>query len=218
MDDCVPIATVSVGHNPCRVTKVCNLSSRRFLLTWPNVHYWLSWTPLFGPETGSSTPRTLRDHLIRACCSTLATERFTVQAQESFAVMQKNPAMMEAAAMYAPKAGADATKTVQTQKMQSTFASLLSSALSEHENGADIGTLLLAAMGAPGADGKPLASDMELSNPGEFVLMNQLMAPMMQTMFPMFTGEASTVAASSKEIADLRSEISELRKLVKKGK
>ena len=45
MADCVPIATVTVERGQCRVRQVCNLSNRRFLVTFPTLEYWLSWLP-----------------------------------------------------------------------------------------------------------------------------------------------------------------------------
>ena len=40
--DCVPIATVTVARGQCRVLRVCNISARKFLMSWPNIDYWLS--------------------------------------------------------------------------------------------------------------------------------------------------------------------------------
>jgi hypothetical protein len=37
--DCVPLATVTVRRNPCRVTHICNLTARNFLITIPNLEY-----------------------------------------------------------------------------------------------------------------------------------------------------------------------------------
>lgn len=209
LDDCVPIATVSVGRNPCRVIKVCNVASRRFLLTWPNVHYWLSWLPLFGPATGSKTPHTLRDVLVQICCTSLLGEHFRLQAQEGFTAKYAMAAQ--------PTALAQAVKMesfAQNQAAQSTFANLLESALRDHPAGADLGTLLLAAMDAPDANGRPLASELELGHPGEFVLMNQLVAPMLRTMLPLATTESASAVASAQEVAALREELAALNKLV----
>jgi hypothetical protein len=212
MDDCVPIATVTVRRNPCRVVKVCNVSSRRFLLTWPNVHYWLSWIPLFGPATGKKPARTLRDVLVQLCCTNLG-ERFQDQATGSIGAMHQM-----AQPMPKSKAFTTAGPSMEKQQADGVFASLLASALTEHEAGADLGTLLLAAMGAPDANGQPLASELELRNPAEFMLMNQVFAPMMQKMVPlslfgMAGGGEGT--ASAEDLAALREEVAALSKLVK---
>lgn len=211
MDDCVPIATVTLRRNPCRVVKVCNVSSRRFLLTWPNVHYWLSWMPLFGPVTGKKPARTLRDKLMQLCCTVLG-ERFQTQATGSIDALHRMEEPVYKAKMFGAK------DTSAAQKTDGVFASLLASALSEHEAGADLGTLLLAAMGAPDANGQPLASELELGNPAEFMLMNQLLAPMLKSMLPMpLLGGAggAGAAASADEVAEMRKELAALSKVVK---
>ena len=68
--DCVPLATVTVRRNPCRVVRICNLSARRFLVTFPNLEYWLSWIPLF-VEQSNQAP-SLRQLLERMCCTPIA--------------------------------------------------------------------------------------------------------------------------------------------------
>jgi hypothetical protein len=212
MDDCVPIATLTVRRNPCRMVKVCNLSSRRFLLTWPNIDYWLSWIPLFGPASGKKQARTLRDVLIQQCCTTLG-ERFQDQATGSIGAMHRM-----AEPVHKSEAFNAMGSSAQTQKTDSVFASLLASALSEHEVGADLGTLLLAAMGAPDANGQPLASELEMRNPAEFMLMNQVFAPMMQKMLPMSLfgrGGGIGPAASAQDVALLRKDLTALNELVK---
>jgi hypothetical protein len=201
MDDCVPIATVTVGRKPCRVTKVCNISGRRFLLTWPNVHYWLSWTPLFGPATGAAAPVTLRDLIVRICCTTLG-ERFNVRATGSINAYMDNqqppPIPLRAA-------GTDKLQNQQQQQAQTVFASLLDSALSDHPAGADIGTLLLAAMGAPDEQGQPLMSKLELDHPGEFGLLNEILVPALKLTVP--TAGPSDLAALREELAALARQV-----------
>jgi hypothetical protein len=108
--------------------------------------------------------------------------------------------------------------SAEPQKSESVFASLLASALTEHEIGADLGTLLLAAMGAPDAKGQPLASELEMRNPAEFMLMNQVFVPMMQKMLPMSlfgVGGGAGAAASAEDVALLRQELAALSELVK---
>jgi hypothetical protein len=57
---CVPLATIRVSSNPCRVISICNWTiHRKFATTFPALQYWLSILP-FGVE--------LRRMLDRLCC------------------------------------------------------------------------------------------------------------------------------------------------------
>ena len=188
LDDCVPIATVRVGRNPCRVIEICNLSSRSFLLTWPNIYYWLSW----------SSANNLRDFLKQLCC----TDTYKEQLSGILSQMMQTTATVK-----------KSTSTKTTSK-QSVFSSLLLSA-TEREVSADLGTLLLAAMGASDANGYPLASETELRNPGEFILINQLVVPMLKTMLPQFGAGTSASTDIAKEVVELRKKMEALSKRVK---
>jgi hypothetical protein len=206
MDDCVPIATVTVGRKPCRVLKVCNYAGRRFLLTWPNVYYWLSWTPLFGPATGAGRPATLRDVIVRICCTTPG-DPFKQRARGSIGAWRQpqQPAPI-------PLAGARQAKD------QTAFASLLASALADHPAGADLGTVLLAAMGAPDETGKPLMSDLEMRHPGEFELMNELLVPLLRMSVPTDAGAPGATGGTGTggaDLAALREELAALARQVK---
>ncbi|MBB3219827.1 hypothetical protein [Pseudoduganella umbonata] len=214
-DDCVPIATITVGRSPCRVIKVCNQAGRRFLLTWPNVHYWLSWIPFFGPATGAAQPVSLRDLLIRLCCSSLG-ERFTGRAQGSLA------AYFSAGPQPVPMRAAGGTaQRQQQQEGRTVFASLLASALADHPDGADLGTLLLAAIGAPDAKGEPLMSELEMDHPGEFELMNELLVPLMRMTVPGMGGTHDAMPGGRNSGSDagglqsLREELAALGRQVK---
>src|SRR5438105_2926562 len=58
-DPRVPLATVTVRRDNCRVVRVCNLSYRKFATTLPNLQYWLSFIPFV---------RQLRKALEKLCC------------------------------------------------------------------------------------------------------------------------------------------------------
>jgi hypothetical protein len=59
LDGCVPLATVTIRRRDCRILRICNLEGRKFLVTFPNLAYWLSFLP-FG--------RILRERLAAFCC------------------------------------------------------------------------------------------------------------------------------------------------------
>jgi hypothetical protein len=49
-DNCVPLATLTINcKDGCRITNICNLENRRFLVTFPTLGYWLGdFLPLSG--------------------------------------------------------------------------------------------------------------------------------------------------------------------------
>lgn len=56
--NCVPLAVVTLRANDCRVLDICNWESRKILITWRTVGYWLSWIPW----------HCLRDLIAKFCC------------------------------------------------------------------------------------------------------------------------------------------------------
>ena len=59
-DPLVPLAAITVSLCDCNVIRVCNLTThRKFLTTFPNLQYWLSWFPM----------RKLRDIISYICCN-----------------------------------------------------------------------------------------------------------------------------------------------------
>ena len=60
--NCVPLATITIRRKDCHIIRICNLEGRKFLTTFPNLQYWLSWLPYV---------RNLRNALARVCCNVL---------------------------------------------------------------------------------------------------------------------------------------------------
>jgi hypothetical protein len=99
---------------------------------------------------------------------------------------------------------------------------MLIEALSTPGREVNAATLLLAAMGAHDRKGQPLASEFELANPAEFLLVNQIVAPALRAMVPpaatdnaaifgtrTAAGEPDDVANLAREVADLRRKVDE---------
>ena len=57
--NCVPLAVITVGAEPCSVVSVCNWEERKLLITWRTITYWLSWLPW----------QDLRSWIAKLCCS-----------------------------------------------------------------------------------------------------------------------------------------------------
>ena len=188
LSDCVPIATVTVTRGTCRVTQICNIGSRKFLVTWPAIQYWLSWLPFFTAwgNDGGKTP-TLRDWLERICCTPLA-RRFddaTLRATELRARRVPAPAgvIRRAALRAAPGVAPGAAPAAAPATTEHPFTELLLETLHGGPEASPV-SLLLAAMGAQGKGGAELASETALQYPGQAMLLHQIVAPAMRSLMP----------------------------------
>ena len=65
LKNCVPLAVITVGGNPCRVIEICNWEQRKLLITWRTILYWLSWLPWYR----------LRDWIAALCCGDVRDRR-----------------------------------------------------------------------------------------------------------------------------------------------
>jgi hypothetical protein len=178
--DCVPLATVTVARGHCRVLKVCNLSARKFLVTIPNIEYWLSMFSLFtGGKGGINSFR----QVLEALCCTPLEGRYTGDAVAAVDLFHFQHAVAPA-----QPANAGAMDAVQPAleggplagNGSHAFGNLLWSALASPDRKVTVENLLLAAFDARDADGKPFASAEELAHPTEFVMLNQVVAPVLR--------------------------------------
>lgn len=203
--DCVPLATVTVRRNPCRVIRICNLSARRFLVTFPNLEYWLSWIPLVVGQV-SQAP-SLRQLLERMCCTPIE-HRIAELLSEGIRMQRAAGAAAQPAA--APVAPAGATNT---------FAEMLWTATRQPRPRIDAAKFLFGAMGATNANRQPLVSDAELAQPAAALLLSQVVGPALQSLLPPDVravagaavapepGQPDDVAALARTVADLQSTV-----------
>ncbi len=202
--DCVPLATVTVTNGTCRVVSVCNIGARKFLVTMPNLQFWLS---LFTTSVNGMSP--LQAALENVCCPAPDTVRSVFTAEAA------RPPLPPAGALAATPAAAQRATAVGvgtgTSTPVNTAASgridlskalatnLLSAAIAAPDRGVDAQTLFLGALGMAGASGQPLISDAELSHPSDFLMLNQVVAPVLQQILPdgLMAALASTAAANT---------------------
>jgi hypothetical protein len=207
--DCVPLATITVRRRPCQVVKICNISARKFLITIPNIQYWLSFFTMF-QASGVNAFDSLRQLLERLCCTDLErwVRGYTASTGDVFA------------AAPAPAVAAGAVSVEDANKTDSPFASMLYQALATPGRDVNPATLMLAAMGAHDRNGRPLASDAELADPADFLLINQIVAPMVRAMMPGLAATPTTGAfaasAPTGDVGNLAREVDELKKTVAK--
>lgn len=206
--DCVPIATITVNRRPCEVTNICNIAARKFLVTIPNIQYWLSFFSAFEGH-GVGGFNSLGELLERLCCTDL--ERW---------VRQYLRAQGNVFTGFTPQARErTASDAVEAETTSSPFGTILQQALANPGRTVNAATLMLGAMGAVDREGQPLASDFELAHPADFLLANQVVAPALGALLPslgplagLFGGPAAPAAETN--VKDLSSEISTLKETV----
>jgi hypothetical protein len=219
-DNCVPLATVQVRRSDCKIIDICNLTSRRFAVTLPNLSYWMSWLPV-----GQYIERLLAS----ICCSTL------IKPEREFTL---GGATFKQKAMYTKAAvntGADTAKTKSSSaaaqatpvNLNRDMASIFSQALDRGSERLDMPTMILDALGATDASGRSFMSAVEQRNPLTALLANQLAMPLTGSFLPPemmnMTGadlgqavRGTTQAASTADVEAMKAEVSKLTKLVNK--
>jgi hypothetical protein len=185
--DCVPLATVTVTNGTCRVVSVCNIGARKFLVTLPNLQYWLS---LFTTSVNGMSP--LQAALEAFCCPppNTVTGRGVFTTDAAAGALAAMPAALQRATMVG-------VGSRQIDLGKSLATNLLSAAISAPDRGADAQTLFLGALGMADAAGQPMISEAELSHPSDFLMLNQVVAPVLRQLLPdgLMAALASAVAA-----------------------
>jgi hypothetical protein len=213
LTDCVPIATVTVARQNCRAIRICNIGSRRFLLTIPALEYWLSWLPPF------SNAQTLRSLIDRICCPPV-TRLFEEAGQEKVDLRPPRAAASSGAGAPAKAAASGRAKAGGPGAVHP-FAQLLGESFASQPR-ADAARLVLAEMGARAADRSPLVSDVALEHPGEALLIHQVLGPALSPLLPLFGGRAAAepdvdgltrkVEALQKQVTKQQTAINELKR------
>lgn len=209
-NNCVPLATITVRGRDCRVIRICNLENRKFLTTFPNLQYWLSFLP-FG--------RNLRELLNRLCCRVV--ERPNPD--------QPTPVPVPVVPGRRPNfAAAPASAREQT----AAFTRMAQHSTERRGDVGNISTISLASLGFYNEAGQPLLSEIELADPGGAVLFGNLIAPMLNDALPAGardllglafedskadTGIRQEVARLSETIRNQQTQIEELRRRLDKN-
>lgn len=182
MADCVPLATVTVSSGDCKVMRICNVSARDFLPTWPNIQYWLSF---FNRQ--SNVFDLLRRMLERMCCTDLRGEMsIGIKDQANGYVMQaqtdsaKPHVEMKMSTGKKSKSQTPASETVHATN----FTHFLAEALAQPGRQVNAQSFFLGSLGMTDSKGKPLLSSAEQAQPTDFLLAHQVMAPLLKELLP----------------------------------
>jgi len=201
-DSSVPLATITISNKGgvCRVISICNFDARKFLVTFPNLAYWLSELPF---------ARSLRNAISRICCTSLR-GRQLVFGRNTF-----RPAFASArSTVGGPSANATAA-----QNDTADFAHLAALAYARRTNPADVQTLALASLGLSDPNGSSFLTDAELQHPLETLFLNQFALPMVDTFLGGFAGTTpgGVKVAHTAAQPDLQREVEDLRARLKQA-
>jgi hypothetical protein len=199
--NCVPLATITIRKRDCKIMRVCNWSARKFATTFPNLQYWFSFLPF---------TRLLREAIETVCCRPfrrLEGGQFSASARTDrrFTAFRRSAMEIDPA---------------------QEFSRVVLDAIRNRDRAIDAQTLFLGAMEFQDDQQRPLMTDAELRNPLQYLLLNQLAAPLMQnavpeegadplkTAFANFSRIVSAPEAATTDVQAVRSELEELRRVV----
>lgn len=204
LSNCVPLATLTIQRKGCRLLRVCNLEGRKFLTTFPNLQYWLSWLPYV---------RNLRAALARICCRVLD--------------QQPVPGVTVGAKPTFNSANLNASASRQTSNISSVAASAFARRASAGPKGVE--AVAYASVGLNDEKGTPFLKDADLTNPLAVAMADDLLAPILGDVFPAeaiaaFASAGGDAAADNvkreraqdQQIQDLNSQIEQLQQTVTK--
>lgn len=175
---CVCLARIQVrtSGSTCYIRDICNISCRRFVVTFPNLGYWLNLTPYL---------RILRLILERICCGRRSSVvgRITNSIRS---VLGRSAAISTVGGPGGAAVGINTggTTTLKSPDTTKQFAGLLWQTLANRPRQVDTDTLFLGGIGATDEEGQPFMTQEELQNPIEFLLLNQLVTPVLRGLIP----------------------------------
>jgi len=157
--NCVPLATITLRPKNCQILRICNLEGRKFLTTFPNLTYWLSWLPYV---------RNLRNALARVCCSIVEprASNLTTGTKADFSRSHLSAAPPDVDS--------------------GTLSAIAFASFSRYRSSAPSGVeaVAYAAMGLNDANGTPFLKNTDLQNPLAVAMADELMTPVLAAVFP----------------------------------
>jgi hypothetical protein len=166
-DDRVPLAIVTVRKKDCKVLRVCNWTDlRKLVITAPTLEYWLSWIPWLS---------SLQDLIGSFCCVD-----YTAPPKRS-PIGTTAPAGTVAPSG-APTASSTGTNAAQLPDNQ-TFTTLLMNAFARGSAPIDPSAVLSGVFGFK-QDAKQPMTETEKANVAPFMLIDQLLRPLLASLVP----------------------------------
>lgn len=198
-DPRVPLAIITICDG-CKVMRVCNLDVRKYVITFPLIEHYLQ---------GLGLGNWFRRRLTAMCCPPDEIKRVPEQPAPveptpvEPAPVQPAPIDMLGNIEKRVIGGwvAKPVRRVQYARTPETRVRNLSrlalSGLARPERSLDTFSLLAGAMGAVDDNGMPLASNLEIDNPLQALLVNALVTPLLKDLIPSeFAGATQTIAST----------------------
>ena len=166
--------------------RICNIGARKFLVTIPNIEYWLTFIMDSDP---------LGTYLESLCC-------------------QFDPADWKQDGVdFFKKAGKKLEQVIDEQNKQAgTPWSLFWQAVNAPTHKLTVERLLLAALGARNGQGQAFANKDELAFPTEALMFNQVLAPFMRTIVP---ASGAPSGSDKHDLRELLRQVGDLQSTVK---
>ena len=182
-DDRIPLAVIRVRKKDCAILSVCNSTPlRRQVLTFPNIEYWLSLLPI---------SRAFKELLHRLCCRPPRTP-VVRQPDEPRAVVGVEGGNLAPAPGMVAKVGDSSPVLTQLNPSLSvsmaaenrTLSEMVMAAIQRGNTPLDPDAFAGSVLGFS-ADGKnPVLSENERANLGQFLVLNQVMRPLVASLLP----------------------------------
>ncbi len=193
-DPRIPLATITVSGEACKIMRVCNWTTlRKFATTFPNLQYWLS--PF-------SFVRALRVSLESICCQTSARDEEDVIGVR----------------------GSQASRQAASRTTSANFSSLLFESFTGQASRPSAASIFKGAMGQKDEDGQPYLKDLERENLPQFILTQLLQPSLSAFMagdtlktfgaFQAAMAASGNTGAEKAEIEDLKARLAEQEKKI----
>lgn len=188
-DDRIFLATVTVRRKDCKILEICNWDQRRFVLTFPMLRYWLSPLPF---------AKNLKNNIAKLCCAapasfTKGSRAFAAGFNADYAAKMNSAQLPLTAEAYSANLGA-----------------IFAQAIANQNRTVSPATVVEASLGGQDAKQQTLLSAEEMADPGDTVLIHEVIRPLLQnSVVSRFLGTSSTFGDT--DAAALRDEIASLR-------
>jgi hypothetical protein len=175
-DDRVPLAIVTVRKKDCKILRVCNWTSlRKMVITFPTLEYWLSWIPYV---------RSIQDIIGRFCCADVETRTVgTVGTVGMVAGEKIDYGSVGSAADGTATDMANPALDHQYAMDNMTLTTLMMNAFARGSDPIDAASMVDEVFGLSTPD-KPTLSEDEKANVAPFLLLNEVLRPVVQSLVP----------------------------------
>lgn len=218
LDDCVPLAAITVVGKDCRVKKVCNWTEhRKYVITMPTLKYWLSIL---------TRGKGLSGLLEKLCCDTKGIMDAFDPCKTKMKTSTSDEMITEGIEMKMHESlSAQPELDLKSMKSNQDFSKIVQRALTRPAGSLTLDKLMNGLVESPDDSTVSLLSDVERNNPGEFLMMNMLLQPFVNSFIPKGSSQltdlkdlTNSFAIKSEDVDLSKSGITELQAEMKEMK